>query len=66
MDKELVEIISRAIISAGILALVYTGDVSGAFGVGSVTLILGIDLAAAFEAFRESQTDSDRQNTYQE
>jgi len=64
MDTELVEIITRAVVSVGILGLIFTGDVSGAFGVFAVTVIMGIDLAAAFEAFRKSQTDQNRDATY--
>jgi len=64
MDIEFVEIVTRTLISVGILALIFTGDVNGAFGVGSVTVIMGIDLAAAFQAFRESQTNKDV--TYQD
>jgi len=64
MDTDLIEILSRTLISAGLIALMLRGQLSGAYGGFYVTIIMGIDLAAAFEALRESQTDKD--TTYQD
>jgi len=64
MDTDILQIITRAAISAGILILIGMGMVIGWVGVSAVTIILGVDLAAAFKAFRESQQNKDV--TYQD
>jgi len=64
MDTDIIEILTRALISAGILYLVLVGQVRGSFGVFAVTIIMGIDVVAAMEAFKQSQEDRDV--TYQD
>jgi len=57
MDKDIIQIIGRFTLSAFMLYLVLSGAVVGWIGVPCATITSGIDLAAAFEALRESQTD---------
>jgi len=66
MSEEVLEIITRTLISGALAFLIYTGDVPGGLGALCITVIMGIDLAAAFEALRESQTDESREATYQD
>jgi len=66
MDSEILELFLRFLVSAGIIAAIFTGEMPGTWGGGFVTVIMGIDIAAAIEAFRESQTNNSRQATWED
>jgi len=66
MSEEVLEITARTLISGALTFLIYVGQVPGGIGAVCLTLIMGIDLAAAFEALRESQTDESREPSYQD
>jgi hypothetical protein len=48
------------------LALVYTGDVSGTAGILGATVTSGIDVAAFLEAVKETQTEQTEQTVFDE
>jgi len=64
MSEEVLEITARTLVSGALAILIYSGQVPGSLGAVCLTVIMGIDLAAAFEALRESQTESDRDVDY--
>jgi len=64
MDNATLKLSVRFILSAGMLALVYTGQVSGLIGVSCATLTSGIDIAAFFEALKETQTKDSKQTKF--
>jgi len=66
MDTELIEILSRTLVSLFLASLIASGDVPGAVGAACITIIMGIDLAAAFEALKDSQTQDGRQSTFRD
>jgi len=66
MNTDTLEILGRTILSACLAYLIYVNQLPGAWGGFYIMVIMGIDLAAAFEAFRESQTDTNREATYQD
>jgi len=65
MDSDTVELVLRFALSFGMLLLVFHGDVIGWVGVSGATITSGIDLAALFEAIRQSQTN-DTDASYQD
>ena len=60
MERELVKLFFRFVISAGIIILIFQGKMPGTWGGFYATIIMGIDLAAAAQALRESQTGSNQ------
>jgi len=56
MDNDTLELGFRFALSFGMLFLVFHGMVTGWVGVTGATITSGIDLAALFEAIRQSQT----------
>jgi len=56
MDNDTLELGFRFTLSFGMLFLVFHGMVTGWVGVTGATITSGIDLAALFEAIRQSQT----------
>ena len=65
MDKDVLELLARFLLSLAMLYLVLESSVAGWIGVPCATITSGIDLVAGFEAFRESQTESS-QTTWQD
>jgi len=64
MDTDIIQIIGRFSLSAFMLYLVLSGSAVGWIGVPCATITSGIDLAAGFEALRESQTNDGRDVDY--
>jgi len=65
MDSDTLELGLRFTLSFSMLFLVFHSSVMGWVGVTGATITSGIDLAALFEAIRQSQT-GDTDATYQE
>lgn len=58
MDRDTLELTFRFLISAAIMLLVFQGDMPGVYGGLFVTIIMGIDFAAFFEAWRQTRNSS--------
>lgn len=62
MDRDTLQIAFRFILSLAMLGLVFSGDVSGAFGVTCATITSGIDIAAFTQALKQTHTDQSRES----
>jgi len=58
MDTDTLDILTRTLVSLGLLLLVFQGKLEGSYGGTFITIIMGIDLAAILTAVQESQTQS--------
>lgn len=53
-----IETLARVIVSFALLLLMFNGKLPGVYGGLYVTVILGIDFAAVFQAYKNTQTQT--------
>jgi len=57
MNRDTVDLVARFIVSICILAGMFTGEIPGGLAGAYATIIMGIDWAAAYQAYKNETTD---------